>query len=211
MSNFKGLGNSMPPVALAEKMRAVYFRNEATPAKLVLGGLCVAVLAAGYATAQAVVPVAPAAARVTVARLAPADRLSAGLPAGGLTVPSTPAAGLPVVPGVSLPEVPTVSVPTAPTVSVPSVPTVPISVPTVPISVPTLPTTTVSPPPTVSVPLPPISTGEAPARPATTSASPATAPPSAASAASVRNEPNRTGGPRSRTAARASASSGRTA
>jgi hypothetical protein len=69
-----------------------YFRDEATPARLMLGALCLAVLAGGYATAQAVVPATPAVSPAVMARLAPAERLSAGVSAAGLTVPSTPVA-----------------------------------------------------------------------------------------------------------------------
>ena len=170
-----------------------YFRDEATPAKVVLGGLCVAVLGAGYATAQAVVPATPATAPAVVAGLAPAERLAAAVSAAGLTVPSTPAPGVPEVPHVSVPEVPGVRVPEVPGVSVPEVPTTTPTVPT--ISVPTLPTTTIPPPTT--------STGQAPPR-ARTPAPAASAP--TALAASIRNERNRIATPSSRRSARTSAS-----
>src|SRR5713226_9349912 len=102
--------------ALGEQMGYRYFRDKATRARLMLGGLCVVVLAGGYATAQAVVPAPPATSPAVVARLAPGERLSAGVPAAGPTVPSTPAASLVEVPAVSVPEVPTVSTPTVPTI-----------------------------------------------------------------------------------------------
>jgi hypothetical protein len=136
-----------------------------------------------------VVPATPAVSPAVMARLAPAERLSAGVPAAGLTVPSTPVAGVVEVPSVSVPEVPTVSTPTVPAISVP-----------------TLPTTSVPTPPTVSVPSP-TSTGESPPPPATASTPGAKTPASAPAAASVRHERNRTGGPSSRTATRASTSS----
>jgi hypothetical protein len=103
-------------------------RAAGSAARLSVGALCVALLAAGYATAETIAPPIPYSVQVRP-RLPLANASLPLTPPLGVSVPSAPTITLPAPPEISLPPLPTVSVPELSTPSTPVVPSTPVPVP----------------------------------------------------------------------------------
>jgi hypothetical protein len=113
-------------------------RGEGAKAKVLLGCVCAALLAAGYWTARAIVPARAAA--TSALSLSVPGVATIGVPLSTIGAPTVSVASISVLPTTSTPTLPSTSTLAPPTVSTPSVPVT--SVPSVPTkSVPTLPTT----------------------------------------------------------------------